>query len=490
VRIVVRLVLAAVLLLVLGGAGVWWTLSPPAPLALPEAGVVLHDVTLVEPGRSRRAGRSLRVEGDTIVSVAGATQTPGPYRGSFVLPGLVDLHVHFPPATLPGQTELFAFLFLRHGVTSVRDAGDTDGTSTEPAQRGVEEGRFPGPRVFSCGLFVDGERPLWPNSLQARDAAEARAAVAEVARRGFDCVKAYDGLSPEALGALRVEAAARGLPVIGHVPLRVSYEEAKLDDVQHLTRVPRQPPGEPLPYPEVMKTWADLDESRLVEIVEASLAHDIANTPTLVTADRRSRYDAYDALRAEPDAQLLPRFYRDVIWSPVEGLPGLRAVTREQIRLQQEAFPLLLQTVRRLHEAGARLHTGTDVLNPFIVPGAALHRELRLFVDAGLSPEEALALSMRASAGALPLEGLGELRTGAPADLLIFGEDPTRSLDALESLEAVVARGRLYPREALERQLDAYRRQFESPLYDAITMAIVRRVLAARFSEPEPEVGG
>jgi imidazolonepropionase-like amidohydrolase len=484
VRLVVRLGVGVVLALLLCAGGVWWALSLPAPLALPEQGFVLEDVTLIEPGISRRAGRSLRVEGGSIVSIVAAGQGTGPYRGSFALPGLVDMHVHFPPAALPGQTELFAFLFLRHGVTSVRDAGDTDGTSTGPAQKGVEEGAFPGPRIFSCGLFVDGEPPVWSNSLVARNAAEAQAAVAEVERLGFDCVKAYDGLPPEALEALRAEAARKNLPVIGHVPLQVSYEDAKLDDVQHLTRVPRQPPGAPLRHPTVMKTWADLDEDRLVEIIEASLAHDIANTPTLVTADRRSRYDDYESLRDAEDAQLLPRFYRDVIWSPVEGLPALRAVTPEQIRFQQEALPVLLRTVRRLHGAGARLHTGTDVLNPFVVPGAGLHRELRLLVEAGLTPEQALALSTSASADALPLEGLGGLRAGAPADLLIFREDPTQSLDALESLEAVVADGRLYPREVLDGQLAAYRQKFNSPIYDAITMAVVRRVLAARFSEP------
>jgi imidazolonepropionase-like amidohydrolase len=487
VRILLRVGVGVALALLLAAGGVWWAVALPAPLALPEQGVVLEDVTLIEPGVSRRAGRSLHVEGGSIVSVAAATQGSGSYRGFFVLPGLVDMHVHFPPAALPGQTELFAFLFLRHGVTSVRDAGDTDGTSTGPAQRGVEEGAFPGPRIFSCGLFVDGDPPLWPNSLVARNAAEAREAVAEIERLGFDCVKAYDGLAPEALEALRTEAARRNLPVVGHVPLRVSYEEAKLDDVQHLTRMPRQPSGAPLRYPEVMKTWAGLDEDRLVEVIEASLAHDIANTPTLVTADRRSRYDDYETLREAEDAQLLPRFYRDVIWSPVEGLPSLRAVTPEQIRFQQQARPILLRTVRRLHGAGVRLHTGTDVLNPFVVPGAGLHRELRLLVEAGLTPEEALALSTRASADALPLEGLGGLRAGAPADLLIFREDPTQTLDALGSLEAVVADGRLYPREVLDEQLDAYRRKFASPLYDAITMAVVRRVLAARFSESEPD---
>ena len=54
-----------------------------------------------------------------------------------------------------------------------------------------------------------------------------------------------------------------------------------------------------------------------------------------------------------------------------------------------------LRTVKRLHEAGVELHTGTDTLVAFIVPGAALHRELRLLAQAGLTPEQALAVSTR-----------------------------------------------------------------------------------------------
>ena len=83
-------------------------------------------------------------------------------------------------------------------------------------------------------------------------------------------------------------------------------------------------------------------------------------------------------------------------------------------------------------------------------------------------------------------QAVAGLRVGAD---LIIGTPGQTEASALESLEAVVAQGRLYPREDLERQLDVYRRQFESPLYDAITMAIVRRVLAARFSEPEQAAG-
>jgi imidazolonepropionase-like amidohydrolase len=106
------------------------------------------------------------------------------------------------------------------------------------------------------------------------------------------------------------------------------------------------------------------------------------------------------------------------------------------------AFAVMKRTVKRMHDEGVRLHSGTDTLVAFVVPGAALHRELRIYVDAGMTPEEALAISMRDSAADLGVPGLGEIRAGAPADLLVFREDPTRSLDALDSLAAVIRDGR------------------------------------------------
>jgi hypothetical protein len=85
---------------------------------------------------------------------------------------------------------------------------------------------------------------------------------------------------------------------------------------------------------------------------------------------------------------------------------------------------------------------------------------------------------MRASAAALGVPGLGELRAGAPAELLIFREDPTQGLDALDSLAGVVRDGRLYPREALDAQLARYRAHFDAALYDALVTPLIRRMLA------------
>ena len=475
----VLLRLAASVAIVLAGVVLYaiWVLELPEP-APPARGATLEGVTVVNPGAGRLVGQDLVVEGREIASITPTAGGEGPYAGHFVLPGLADAHVHFPPAAIPGQTQLFAFLFLYHGVTIARDAGDVDGTASNPALVGIRDGRFAGPKLRACGPFIDGPETIWANSIVAEDEAAAREAVRAVAKAGYHCVKAYGDLAPEVAAAIRDEATAQGLPLIGHVPWRMRYEDARFDDVQHLIGIPERLEDPSTPYPANQVAWTRTSPARLAAIARFSREEGIANTPTLVVSDRNVASADLAALEALPEAQLLPRFYREVIWSPVEGM--LRDMDDEGRATLAAAWPTRLRSVKALFDAGAPLRTGTDVLNPFIVPGASLHRELRLFVEAGLSAEEALAAS-RDTAQALGGGRTGWLEAGAPADLLVFREDPTTDLAQLDTLEAVVADGRLFPREILDAELAAFRAAFERDLYDAITLPIVRRALRANI---------
>lgn len=475
IRIVIGLALAvAALLLVL-----YIALAPPAPLGVPEPGAVLSGVTVINPGHGREANRLVRVEGETIASIASADGTTGEYSGAFVLPGLIDMHAHFPPPSALGNTEHFAFLFLYHGVTTVRHAGDLDGTTTEPARQGVRSGAFPGPRVFACGPFVDGDGSRWPNSRQVREPAEAREVIEAIAE-DYDCVKAYNTLTPESAAAVHAAAKEVGIPVIGHVPRGARFDDAHLDDAQHLMGM-TGPEGSHGPFPQSMSAWRDLDDERLDEIVRSAVARGIAVTPTLVVIDRLSRMHDHAALSLEFDAQLMPRYFRNVVWRQNPELTdadyvGLRAALARELEL-----------IAALHRAGVRIHAGTDVLVSFVVPGASMHRELQLFVDAGLTPEQAWEIATRSNGSFLPTPGLGTVTPGAPADLLVFSEDPTHDLAALDSLLAVVANGRLYTRTELDAHLALRRSHIEGAIFDRVSVEIARRVMARLFDRSKEE---
>jgi imidazolonepropionase-like amidohydrolase len=479
-RILWKMLAAFVALLLVGALALGWLLAPPAPLTAPAADFELNDVTLIVPGAGGRREEHRRIvgKGGRIVEVGPAIEGSGPFSGMRVLPGLTDAHVHFPPPTIPGQSELFTFLMLYHGITAVRDAGDVDGTSSAPPREGVASGAFPGPRIYACGPFLDG-RAQWQNTLIVDSPESARDAVGQVDEGGFDCVKAYGGLTGEALAAIRDEAEQRGLPVIGHVPTAVPYAEARLDDAQHLIGV-SAPSTKRLPFPWVLESWLETDDARRDDIIATSLAHAVTNTPTLITSERLVASRDYDAMRKLPELRLLPRFFRDVIWAPGMGLSAAGLMSPEDFEMVAAANEQMLVTVKRMHEAGAELHTGTDTLVAWIVPGKALHRELRLLGDAGISAADVMALSSVVTAKFLDADGvgLGTIAEGGPAELVVYREDPTRDLAALDSIAAVVRDGRLYTRAQLDEQLARYQAWFEGPIFDAVLTPVVRRVLS------------
>ncbi|HKJ24832.1 MAG TPA: amidohydrolase family protein [Myxococcota bacterium] len=481
-----RALAIAVLAVAAAAALLWRSILPPAPLAVPPRGATFERVTVVQPGEGRRADRRIVIEGDRIAALEPASGEDD-LAGLYALPGLIDMHVHFPPDTGLRQGEIFSFLFLMHGVTTVRDAGDVDGTSSTPPREGVRAGRFPGPRSFACGPFVDGEPTQWANSIVALDAAAAMAAVERIAAEGWDCIKVYDHLPAESLAAVHAAADRVGLPVIGHVPVATSLAEAHLDDVQHLTGVARKK-GDDRPFPAVLDAWRSFGPDDAAAVIEASLRLGIAHTPTFVVLERGIGYRDYPKLAASPDVALLPRYYRDLVWDPEVGMPFVRNQGERDFRLREDAYLAGTELVGEMHRAGVAIHAGTDTQVPYVVPGAALHRELRILSDAaGLGPEAAVAAATTVPGRSLALAGLGRIEPGAPADLVLFRRDPTRDLDALDTIEAVVADGRLYRRPELDAQMQRYREYYASPVFDSVSRFFVRRLLASMFEDEGKE---
>ena len=116
------------------------------------------------------------------------------------------------------------------------------------------------------------------------------------------------------------------------------------------------------------------------------------------------------------------------------------------------------------------------MLTPFQVAGESLQRELSLLVEAGLTLEEAWFAATIAPAAALGFAKPELFEPGALADLLVFRRDPSRDLAALDSLEAVVAQGRLYPRPLLQSYLERYGAFYHSGPVDWLTMTLSRIV--------------
>ncbi len=300
-RAILYTTLGATLLLVAAGVGAWFALDPPELEVPPAQSLVLRNVTVVNPGLERNRGRDVQIEAGEITSVAASTGGKGEFAGYFALPGLIDSHVH-----LPFHNKLLALLFLSHGVTTVRDTG-TLTVLAIARRRAVLEGEYPSPRTYTCGRPLDGDPPVPGRGNRAVSTpAEARAAVAELADAGVDCIKTYDNLEPEVMLAIAAAARERGLSVVGHVPLRSSIDTAGVQDVQHLTGLPLHATDTDRPFGKEL-AFAGVTPERMDAFVATSLTRQISHTPTLVTWQRILWFIAPERPKPTPAASHLPR---------------------------------------------------------------------------------------------------------------------------------------------------------------------------------------
>jgi len=136
------------------------------------------------------------------------------------------------------------------------------------------------------------------------------------------------------------------------------------------------------------------------------------------------------------------------------------------------------QLAKKLFDAGAQLYLGTDVGQPFIIPGLSLLEEMALFVEAGIDLEQVWKLATRDAGRRLGLPGLGRIEAGAPADLLLFRRDPTGSIDHLASLQAVIVAGRLYRVADIERALFESQAYFNSLLIERLARRGAEKAMA------------
>ena len=325
-------------MLVVVGLAIFWLLQPPAPLPVPERGGSFDHVTVIQPGESRRVAQTLSISGSTIGAIAPSEGDSGPYAGMYVLPGLVNMHAHHPPQSIPVARDLFALLFLMHGVTSLRDAGDVDGKTVAPLRQLIRDGKMPGPRIFACGPFVDGPQKIWENTRVVTDPAKAKSVVQDIKAAGYDCIKLYNSLAPDVLAALIAAAKEENMPTIGHVARNVPYPGG-IGDVQHFSGAQFVPNTDPRDFPELMEGWASFDDAQMERTVKATQDTGTANTPTLVSVAKYANYGRYEDMRRSPEAALLPRYFADVIWHPTDGLPrdvSTKNIDRLKIALAAE----------------------------------------------------------------------------------------------------------------------------------------------------------
>jgi imidazolonepropionase-like amidohydrolase len=399
-------------------------------------GVPIPDATVVVSGeRIVAAGARGEIEvpkGATILDA----------RGKTILPGLWDMHAHF-------QQVEWGPVYLAAGVTTVRDcANELD--FVVAARDAIASGKGIGPRLLLAGV-VDSDSPMAIGIQRANTPEEARAIVARYKAAGFQQIKIYQSFKPELIPVISAEAHRNGMTLTGHVPNGITAEaavDAGMDQINHthaiagalfsFEKLRSLPPAEAAKM--IRAIDVDSEEARrlFAHLAEKKTVVD----PTLALNEWLWRPASTPVSSVEPGAAKVA--------AALAGPLANTGAPPERVELMQALFDLYVRVVGALHRAGVRVVAGTDQA----IPGHSLHREMEIYVRAGMTPMEAILAATSVPARVMGLEKeVGTIEAGKSADVVVVDGDPLEHIENARRVVWTIARGRLYEPAPLWRSV-------------------------------------
>jgi imidazolonepropionase-like amidohydrolase len=414
-----------------------------------EQGTILPDQTVIIEGESIK---DVGPRAELIVP-NGARVIEG--RGLYLMPGLVDAHVHY------FDQEVFGRVLIANGVLLARDMG----LPTKQAVKlrdALKQGELIGPELIIAGSILDGDPPLIPAiSIGLTTPEEARAAVRQQAAAGVDQIKVYSKLDKAVFLAIVDEAHKVGLKVVGHVPDSIGIEEAAaagLKSSEHLFGFDKVVAKLLGAY--VRQTYAgmgaeagylqrlnEVDPIELQAVYQQLRASGLTVCPTVIVFQTGTDYKAIQSGNFQGSEYISPFILG--IW--------------QSQRAQQDDLPDFIwqnwaQMVKGLHDAGVPLMVGTDLVTPGIIPGEAVHQEMEIWQDAGIPPADVLRSATLVPAQFAGLEDrLGTVAQGKTASLVLVKGNPLEDIGNAQLIEGVFLRGKYYDRADLDRLLSEAR---------------------------------
>jgi len=473
-----RKTIALLLILLLPGLllGQTTAIQSTRPLAITHITVI--DVT-GEPSKSKM---TVIIAGDRIAFVGKSGEVRVPKnalvidaRGKFLIPGLWDMHTH--AASAGGRTLRFWKLFLAHGITGTREMGN----DLKSLEFGIAEAkRLPtlAPRIVWSSPMLDGDPPMYDSGIGIATETEARARVREMRAAGFDFLKIYNGLKREVFFAIADESRRLGIRIAGEIPDSVTpieAAEAGMLSFEHLWNVFEFcVPG----------AYSQRDKLRSLEREKASAGEkravrNLTDQLWLTTYDARCAERLIAGLR-QRGTWLVPTLAINRNYSHMEKEPRLDDPRRkwvpakflaywnerrteflagygpESAKAWHARYRAEADLVRRFSDAGGGILAGSDATDwePFIYPGASLHDELSLLVEAGLSPLKALQSATINPAIFLGRDKeLGTIEKGKLADLVLLDANPLENIANTRRINGVIAGGRYLPQTVLRKLL-------------------------------------
>ncbi|MEY4239407.1 MAG: hypothetical protein RL339_2008 [Pseudomonadota bacterium] len=417
--------------------------------------VRLRGVHVFNPATGLRGPRStVVVLRDRITQVLPDDGGPAPAdqavidgAGGTVYPGLHDMHSH---------TSLDSGLYyLAAGVTQTRDMGNSNAFLQALLPR-LAAGEIAGPHVVPAG-FIEGRSPYSArHGFVVNSLAGALDAVRWYGDRGYREIKLYNSFNPDWVRPVAAEARRLGMGTTGHVPAFGSPDRAIADGYDTIAHINQLmlgwvlKPGEDTRTPLRLTGMAraaelDLRSAPVRKTVAAMKRKGTALDTTAMTLERLMLSRAGEV--AEADAPYLAHMpigyqrYRQRSFVEIAS-PGEDARYRK-------GFDRLVETLGLLHRSGIKLLPGTDDAT-----GVSVHRELELYVRAGLTPAAALSAATLTSAAYLGQDGQrGTIAPGKLAELVLVAGNPTTDISAIRQPRMVMAGGAIYYPAEIYREL-------------------------------------
>ncbi len=358
--------------------------------------------------------------------------------GRVLLPGLFDMHDH--------ESRWSAMQQIAGGVTTARDMGN-DNVVLAALKQDIERNATIGPRIVRLG-FIEGESEFSARlGFVVSDLDGVKRAVDWYAQRGYPQIKLYNSFKPEWVSATTEYAHQRGLRVSGHVPAFMRAEDAVrqgYDEIQHINQVMLNFFVKPTDDTRTLLRFdllaeqahgLDLDSTAVRDFIRLLQEKPIVIDPTLATFEA-----PFTQLQGEPD----PTFGKIADHLPTVLQRNLRTnsmnVTTENVARYRASYAKMVDFVGLLYRSGIPLVAGTDNM-----AGFTLHRELELYVKAGIPPAEALRIATWNGAKyTRTLDRLGSITPGKLADLILVEGDPTQDIAAIRRISLVMKEGAVY----------------------------------------------
>jgi imidazolonepropionase-like amidohydrolase len=420
--------------------------------------------TLINPNDQPMKNAMIIVEGDRIQSITqhGAAPIPKNARvidakGKTILPGLIDGHGHYE--------DFAGEIYLNLGVTTCPDIEIFRDDYWSLAQKqGIRLGKIRGPRLWTAGRGLGPRHPSWSmpggrafrGTLPFSTVEEARALVRRKKQIGHDIIKLNELLTPELLKAAVEEAHGLGMPVVAHSLDIWSYAPAGVDGVEHhwsvalssiadsekrqklaLDRMFGRVDTEEIPY------YAESENfDRLIDLM---VKNRVSWTPTIATWLRPLSPSARQFIARErsilnnPRAKYLPPVVRAYSFGQYEKFAKWPAEKLERVK---RGYEKLADFMRRFVRAGGTIRAGSDPSNG--MPAMGVHQELKMFVEAGLSPAQAISTAtINVAKTYFQDKAFGSIAPGKVADIIVVDGNPLNDIWATQKVKTVVIGGKM-----------------------------------------------